>query len=348
MADGGSGVLTAPFPYPGGKRRAAALVWQALGSPRHYIEPFFGSGAVLLARPHAPAIETVNDADALLCNFWRAVQRAPAETARHADYPVCELDLHARHAELVRRRAEVAAQLEADPRWCDPELAGWWAWGASQWIGGAWCADRAVVKRQRPQLSNDGINTARRRPNVQTAGTGVQRVSVTRQLPAVRGDGGTGVVGHRVSRDGGVAGWLEALCARLRSVRIVHGDFARVLSPAVLFGTSGHTSVFLDPPYDTTKRSVDLYAHDDGAVAARARAWCAEHGGDKRLRIVLAGLEGEHNELEALGWRRLAWLGHGGMARRGDNANRALERLWLSPHCERAVQRGLFDSVEAT
>jgi len=65
--DAADSLLRAPFPYPGGKRRIADVVWAALGNPRNYIEPFFGSGAVLLARPHAPQIETVNDANGLLC-----------------------------------------------------------------------------------------------------------------------------------------------------------------------------------------------------------------------------------------------------------------------------------------
>mgnify|MGYP000954199639 FL=1 len=65
--DAADSLLRAPFPYPGGKSRIADVVWAALGNPRNYIEPFFGSGAVLLARPHAPQIETVNDADGLLC-----------------------------------------------------------------------------------------------------------------------------------------------------------------------------------------------------------------------------------------------------------------------------------------
>ena len=42
--------LQAPFPYFGGKRRAASQVWQALGDPG-YVEPFAGSAAVLLGRP---------------------------------------------------------------------------------------------------------------------------------------------------------------------------------------------------------------------------------------------------------------------------------------------------------
>lgn len=45
--------LRAPFPWFGGKSRAAPLVWSALGDVANYVEPFAGSLAVLLARPHA-------------------------------------------------------------------------------------------------------------------------------------------------------------------------------------------------------------------------------------------------------------------------------------------------------
>jgi len=58
-----SKVLRAPFPWFGGKSRAAALVWQALGDVSNYVEPFAGSLAILLGRPHEPRIETVNDLD---------------------------------------------------------------------------------------------------------------------------------------------------------------------------------------------------------------------------------------------------------------------------------------------
>ena len=60
-----------PFPYYGGKSDAAALVWSALGDCEHYVEPFAGSLAVMLRRPHEANrtyhSETVNDADGLLC-----------------------------------------------------------------------------------------------------------------------------------------------------------------------------------------------------------------------------------------------------------------------------------------
>jgi hypothetical protein len=55
--------LRAPFPWFGGKSRAAPAIWERFGDVANYVEPFAGSLAVLLARPHAPRIETVNDAD---------------------------------------------------------------------------------------------------------------------------------------------------------------------------------------------------------------------------------------------------------------------------------------------
>jgi DNA adenine methylase len=78
--------LVAPFPYFGGKRRVAAEVWARFGDVENYCEPFFGSGAVLLARPHGPSrgehrIETVNDADRFLANFWRALKHEPEAVA---------------------------------------------------------------------------------------------------------------------------------------------------------------------------------------------------------------------------------------------------------------------------
>ena len=44
--------MRAPFVWFGGKRRVAPEVWAALGDVPNYIEPFAGSLAVLLGRPH--------------------------------------------------------------------------------------------------------------------------------------------------------------------------------------------------------------------------------------------------------------------------------------------------------
>jgi hypothetical protein len=135
--------LFAPFPYYGNKRRAAPLVWAALGDVPNLVVGFAGALGEVLARPssHRPKIETVNDISGHITNVWRAMAYYPDDTARAADWPVSELDLHARHAVLVERvNGEFVERLRADPKFCDPELAGWWIWGAALWIGGGWGA----------------------------------------------------------------------------------------------------------------------------------------------------------------------------------------------------------------
>lgn len=102
-----------PFPWFGGKRDVAPQVWDALGNVSHYVEPFFGSGAVLLRRPHSAKFETVNDVDGLLANFWRAVRADPLAVAHHADWPCNEADLHARHVWLVGQR-DIRARFQGE------------------------------------------------------------------------------------------------------------------------------------------------------------------------------------------------------------------------------------------
>lgn len=154
--------LRAPFPWFGGKSRAAPLVWAAFGDVANYVEPFAGSLAVLLARPTAPRIETVNDRDCYLANAWRSIARDPAAVAAHADWPVNEADLHARHRWL-RAQTEFRERMLCDPDFYDAKLAGWWLWGVSAWIGDGWCAEPAtahVPSRQLPHVGNAGRGTA--------------------------------------------------------------------------------------------------------------------------------------------------------------------------------------------
>lgn len=79
--------LKAPFPYFGGKSRIAHIVWERFGDVPNYVEPFAGSLAVLLSRPHEPRIETVNDKDCYVANFWRALKNDPETVAHWADWP---------------------------------------------------------------------------------------------------------------------------------------------------------------------------------------------------------------------------------------------------------------------
>lgn len=163
--------LRAPFPWFGGKSRCAELVWERFGDVPNYVEPFFGSGAVLLGRPHAARAETVNDIDAYLANFWRAVQWAPDEVAAWADWPVNEDDLHARHRWLVGQ-AQFRERVRNEPFYYDVRIAGLWVWGVSQWIGSGWCAQPDWEGRTNAGRAARGINTAsyKQRPNLTKRG----------------------------------------------------------------------------------------------------------------------------------------------------------------------------------
>lgn len=340
--------LRAPFPWFGGKRRVAHLVWERFGDVPNYVEPFAGSLAVLLGRPHEARVETINDLDCYVANFWRALQHAPDEVAQWADAPVNEADLHARHQWLVDRAA-FREGMKTDPDHFDAKVAGWWVWGVSQWIGSGWCRDPSLrgrwvggltndkgvhvgwnVHRQRPSLGTEGMATHAKRPRLARGGRGVSR-----QMPCLHGDSGAtgrGVSASGVEARGGLLDWFDTLAERLRRVRVCCGDWSRIMgpSPTTCIGT---TAVLLDPPYGVEDRS-ECYSTDSFTVAKDVLAWCEANGDNSGLRIALCGYAGEHDILEAKGWSVVAWKAHGGYGRSGKApANGERERIWFSPAC---------------
>ena len=149
--------LRAPFPYFGGKSRVAARVWQALGDPGQYFEPFAGSLAMLLSRPTPHRDERVNDLDGMITNVWRAIKTDPAGVAKHIDWPSNELELTARHRVLAAARASLTEQLKADPEWCDVKMAGWWVWGRNLWSGHGWCPEGGGKLIEKHQHDRTGV-----------------------------------------------------------------------------------------------------------------------------------------------------------------------------------------------
>ncbi len=81
---------TPPLPYYGGKIMLAPKITALFPDHEHYVEPYGGSLAVLLAKPRS-AMETVNDLDQDLMTFWRVCRDQPAELGR-----VCALTPHSR------------------------------------------------------------------------------------------------------------------------------------------------------------------------------------------------------------------------------------------------------------
>lgn len=83
-------MIAPPMAYYGGKTRLARRIAALLPEHGHYVEPFAGSLAVLLAK-RPSQMETVNDLDADLMAFWRVLREQPIELAR-----VCALTPHSR------------------------------------------------------------------------------------------------------------------------------------------------------------------------------------------------------------------------------------------------------------
>lgn len=308
-------MLRAPFPWFGGKSRVARVVWEHFGDVPNFVEPFAGSLAVLLGRPTAPRVETVNDVDCYLSCFWRAVQADPEAVALHADWPINEADLHARHRWLVDQTA-FRERMKTDPDYFDAKIAGWWVWGISQWIGSGWCSRVVLAAGVASKMVKADRGTA-------------SRLAVRREV---------------------LVHWFGALQERLRTVRVCCGDWKRILGPSPTIHI-GVTGVFLDPPYepaiiaeggrgDSFAPTDKLYTQHDTGLSGEVRAWALEHGDDPRLRIALCGYEGEHDMPSS--WTVYAWESQGGYSNRGTNPRRncARERIWFNQGCQASSIRG--------
>ena len=318
------------FPYFGGKSKIAHEVWSAFGEVNNYVEPFFGSGAVLMLRPQVTGTETVNDADGLLSNFWRSVKADPEATAHYADWPVNEADLHARHLWLLGQRERITERLMGDVDFYDAKAAGYWVWGICCWIGSGWCSGQGPWSSVDGVLTNAGQGIKRQLPHLGNAGRGINR-----KLPHL-GDAGRGInrkLPHLGNAGQAIFDMFAELHERLAQVRVCCGDWMRVMGDAVTV-RHGLTAVFLDPPYaNTASRDPNLYAMDCLSVAHDVRRWAIANGDNPKYRIALCGYEGEHVMPDS--WRVLAWKTNGGYASQGSkgkiNSNR--ERIWFSPHC---------------
>lgn len=297
----------------------------------NYVEPFFGSGAVLLGRPHDPGIETINDLDCMVANFWRALQHDPEGVAWHADNPVNEADQHARHLWLCSQE-EFRERMKVDPEYYDAKIAGWWVWGQCIWIGSGWCSV------QLHHLGDAGKGVNRQLPHLGDAGMGDEPClsGLTSGTPRKRPMlGGRGIgVGIHSERAFALVDYMTQLSDRLRRVRVCCGNWDRICGPTPTIKL-GITGVFLDPPYaDDCGRAEDLYSSDSKSVSHDVQRWAFENQDNPRLRIALCGYEGEHDMPDS--WECVAWKNRGGYGSQGngrgeENAHR--ERIWFSPHC---------------
>jgi DNA adenine methylase len=285
------------FPYFGSKRRVADIIWSALGQVANYIEPFAGSLSVLLANPSPSKIETVNDINHFLTNFWRAVSQDPQGVMQCADFPVHEAELHARHQWLLLAATpQFRQQMEQDPSFYDVKMAGYWVYGVGASIGNNWLQDKGL--KASPLLSS--------------AGGGIH--GLTYDMPEQ----------------------FSKLQQRLRQVRVCCGDWKRIITPSVTYSNVGispqdFTAVVLDPPYSLEHR--DKVYQDDTDIFHEVCQWAIDNGDRPQMRIVVCGYQGDITFPST--WKEYAWQGSG-MGNRVDDrgkSNSKREMLWFSPHC---------------
>jgi DNA adenine methylase len=325
----------APFPYFGGKATIAHKIWYYLGNPKTYIEPFFGSGAVLLNRPHENSYEIVNDKDAFICNVWRAIQYSPDETAKWCDWPVNHADLMARRIVLLSKEKYLLDNLVRDDMWHDCKLAGYWIWAASCWIGGGLTSMKA-----RPHIvKNAGINS--KIPRL------TKNQGISSQIPRLTDN--QGINGKRpyltkdngINANGNIYAWFQQLSNRLRNVKVVCGNWDRVCG-GDWQDDSGIVGIYFDPPYATEVRNKNIYHHDSLTVGQDVEKWCLQRGNKPTYRIVISGYDGEYLSLIKAGWQTEAWQTQGGYANQSKNKkqveNKTLESLFISPHCNQNLK----------
>lgn len=347
-------VLKAPFTYFGGKSKIADEVWKRFGKVANYIEPFFGSGAVLLANPNPETTkEIVNDLDNLIANCWRSLKYSPEEVAYWCDQPTNEAELHLNELFLVNEGIKRISACEYDMNHYDAEVAGRWLWGMSNNIGSRYCKkgpwtsrefklasetkDYNIKNHKDKSIISDEVGVSRSRPNLTNAKHGINRRKIIKPeyIDNTRPEF-NGVLPIR----GELYDYLTLISKRFRNVLVCCGSWERVMSEVVISSKTHKLSsgIFLDPPYSKEANRDNVYKVDDFSIAHDVRKWCIENGDDPRYKIALCGYDVEHKELEDLGWDAFDWSTQGGYGNNnkdgsGGKINRHREVIWFSPHC---------------
>ena len=159
------------FGWYGGKYSHLDWLLPLLPACHHYCEPFAGSGAVLLNRPPAP-VETYNDLDGEVVNFFRALRDHKATLiesigltpfSREEFAQACEFDADLPPVERARRfyvRARQVrtglAQTASVGRWAnckDTSRAGM-SGVVSRWLGGVDALPGIAERLLRVQIEN--------------------------------------------------------------------------------------------------------------------------------------------------------------------------------------------------
>lgn len=295
------------MPYIGGKTFASTTIWSKLGNVSRLIIPFFGSGAELLNRPHDLAhaqTEVVNDADAFLLNLWRTIQHDPIALVERTRTVRSGVDMVA-YSRLLKRNQDTLDALLDDPRFYDVDMALAYLYVMTLRIGSS-----SILSYDRPKLFHSGA------------------VNGVWTLP----------YDERVK-------YIEWLSERLLRVTIHCHDWRVIMDSKATIGLHGMKhgwantiGIIFDPPHSHHVRTTRLYRLDENNVASQVRDYAIRYGAIQNVRVVLCGLDGEHDAHMPDDWAKVVWQGKNGF-RKGKKPS---EVMWFSPYCLKDQAR-LFD-----
>lgn len=290
------------FPYFGGKSRIADVIWNHLGNVQSYVEPFFGSGAVLAARPHrGPHVDLVGDLNGWLVNAWRSIQRDPTAVMHHLrELSYSEADL--RDAKKLVYSKDLSERLE-DLRWFDPEIGAYWLAIMSGLVG------------------TDGANNSKAGSlHTSNLGQGVYRPSFSAaDLRAWS---------VRMQRARILQGpWERCVSSRSRMC---------------IDATQGPTGIYLDPPYADGDNTTYGEEHTQAPALASAQWAIEHGDDPQYRIIYSGyeGTVSFPDSWRVVEWKTVGGYGNAGNGNGAKNKSR--ERLWLSPHCLDDMQCKLF------
>lgn len=320
--------IKAPFCYFGGKSAVADLVWELIGNDvKRYFEPFAGSLAVLLARkrkPNALYNEIVNDLDCLLINVWRALKNASAEVALLCCDPSSQLLYWQRICYIVKNKDSLLEKMLKDDEYYDVKLAAYWIYCKSSEIG-AMEIDKIDVEEVYKSIDN-GITKGR----IQLLrGNGIHSKCTQLYNPY-------SVTRCKLER---LSLWFSQIENILENVKITCMDWKRLFNEGTHWQDDcgkSNIGIFFDPPYSDTSRKKSLYRIDSYDTAKEVNEFCIKNAYRETYKIVVAGYEGEHNNLEDYGYVKYSWKSNGGYRNiSGNNDNKFKERLWASSSCNK-------------
>jgi len=336
-------ILEAPFTYFGGKRDIAPIIWNYLGDVKYYVEPFYGSGAVLLNRPefdYKKHIEIVSDIDGNICNTWRALQFAPDEVAKYCDYPVNHIDLETRKIQIGKEYETLIKNLVSDDTYCNPKLAGFYIYIMSisisptiekKYFQSNYIPESDILSKRPSITKNNKVivnideNQLSKKPFISHSGMGISKTTIRDYT--IETDDPTAPYSILLYK------WFRKLAERLRYVKVCFGDWSRVCSGDWQQISKYSFGYYFDPPYSSKLRQKDLYYKDSMTIAKSVRDWCIKRGKDSNARIVLSGYYDEHKELLEHNWSVKRWTTQGGYGNMCKNTNRFEEAIFISPNC---------------